>query len=89
MFRPRVSPRPTSPAASSWRYHQRWTACGLGRFFGYARIARFCLALGAASVVNLLRRIEEVVVRLRRTADVREIGAEEEPQLGKNWPAER
>ena len=22
------------PAACSWRYHQRWTACGLGRFFG-------------------------------------------------------
>ena len=47
------------------------------------------LALGAASVVDLLGRIEEVVVGLRWSIDVGEIAAEEEPQLGEDRPAER
>jgi hypothetical protein len=47
------------------------------------------LAFRAASVVDLLGRVEEVVVRLGRPADVGEIAAEEEPKLGENRPAER
>jgi hypothetical protein len=46
------------------------------------------LAFRAASVVDLLRRVEEVVVRLGRSADVGEIAAEEEVQLGEDRPAE-
>jgi hypothetical protein len=47
------------------------------------------LALGAASGVDLLRRVEEVVVRLGQSADVREVGAEVKPELGEDGPAER
>lgn len=37
---------------------------------------------------DLLGRVEEVVVQFGRSADVREIGAEEEPQLGQDGTAE-
>jgi hypothetical protein len=47
------------------------------------------LTLGAASVVNLLGRVEDVVVRFRRSADVREVGTQEEPQLSQDGTAER
>src|SRR2546430_12061834 len=47
------------------------------------------LTFCAAAVVDLLRRVEQVVVRFRRTANVGEIGAEEEPQLGEHRAAKR
>ena len=47
------------------------------------------LTFGAASGVDLLRRVEQVVVGLGRSADVGEIAAEEQPQLGEDRPAER
>ena len=47
------------------------------------------LAFRAAAVVDLLRRVEQEVVRLRRAADVGEIGAEEETELGEHWAAKR
>jgi len=45
------------------------------------------LAFRAAAVVDLLRRVEQEVVRLRRAADVGEVGAEEEPELGEHRAA--
>jgi hypothetical protein len=42
------------------------------------------LALRTAAVVDLLRRVEQEVVRLGRAAGVGEIGAEEEPELGEH-----
>ncbi len=47
------------------------------------------LAFRAAAVVDLLRRVEQEVVRLRRAADVGEVGAEEEPELGEHRAAKR
>jgi hypothetical protein len=47
------------------------------------------LTLGAAPSVDLLRRVEQVVVRLGPSTDVGEVGAEEEPELGEDRPAER
>src|SRR6266545_1048520 len=55
---------------------------------GIGTDGEFLLALRAASVIDLLGRIEEVIVGLRRSADVGEIGAEEEVQLGDDRPAE-
>jgi hypothetical protein len=50
---------------------------------------KLLLALGTASVVDLLRRIEEVVIRLRRPTDVGEIAEEEQPKLGEDGSAQR
>jgi len=47
------------------------------------------LTFGTATVIDLLGRVEDVIVRLRRPTDVGEIAAEEEPELGEDWPAER
>jgi hypothetical protein len=47
------------------------------------------LTLGAAPGVDLLRRVEEVVVRLGQSADVGEVCAEEETELGEDGPAKR
>jgi len=45
------------------------------------------LTFRATAVVDVLRRVEQEVVRLRRAADVGEIGAEEEPELGEHRTA--
>jgi hypothetical protein len=47
------------------------------------------LAFETAAVVDLRRRVEEVIVRLGQSADVGEVGAQEEPELGENGPAKR
>ena len=55
-------PRPTSPAFCSWRYHQRWTACGLGALLRVRADGEHLLTFRPAAVVDLLRRVEQEVV---------------------------
>src|SRR5947209_126160 len=87
MLRPWVIPRPTSPAFCSWRYHQRWTACGLGALLRVRADGEHLLTFRPAAVVDLLRRVEQEVIGLRRPTDVGEIGAEKEPELGEHRAA--
>jgi len=47
------------------------------------------LALRPTPVVDLLRRVEEEVVRFRRSSDVGEVGAEEESEFGEHRPSKR